>query len=146
MDNVKGARLRRDLPSGMTLAEVLMAVVVLAIGLVAIMALQTNTMQASALASRVNTASFLAESKLEELQALVLDFDSVANVSQDPEHLSMDGESCEAETEGCIFTRTASIVSRFPTSLSYEISVRVEWPGAGVASTTFDTVISAVGF
>lgn len=146
MDNMSEFRIKA-LPAGMTLVEMLVTLVLLAIGFLAIMNLQIATMKQGAMANELTIASFLAESKIERLQALVRDYESVKSEPLGPEYLTMDGASCEQSEEGCVYTRTATVIAGFPTSRSYEVSVTVEWAGkVGITSATFDTVVSAVGF
>lgn len=146
MDKMREFQIKA-LPAGMTLVEMMVTLVLLAIGCLAIMNLQIATMKQGAMANELTVASFLAETKIERFQALGLDFDSVPNEPLGPEYLTMDGAACTRGSPGCIYTRTSTLIPKFPTSRSYEISVTVEWAGqVGVNSATFDTVVSAIGF
>lgn len=145
------ARVRRQRPgrstlAGFTLTEVLVAMLVLAVGCMAVINMQTAGMNAGARAANMAVATFLAESQAEWLKTI--DVNRVQFVSQAPEKLDWDGSPCpDSATEFQCFTRTTKTACFTPTSRSCEISVNVEWQAAdGKKTIYYETVVSAYGF
>ena len=143
MTKARQLRAGNTLP-GMSLVELLVAMVLLAIGVLAALNMQASAMTNGKVANNLAIGSFLAESKIEILQAM--EFNEIAFVPEDPELLTMDGESCTAGSPGCDFVRTTTVVSSAPTSRSFEVSVEVSWAGAKNNAVVYDAVISADGF
>lgn len=132
----------KSLAAGMTLVEILVAMVVLALGIAGLLALQTQTLNAGALAAGRNVATFLAESQSEWLRTM--DINKVGSVSQAPELLTTSGQLCaDAPSLPCYFTRTTTITKGVPTTNSYAVSIKVEWLNKEVV---YDTVVSGIGF
>jgi prepilin-type N-terminal cleavage/methylation domain-containing protein len=136
---------RADCPSGMTLIELLVAMVIFAVGCLLLMDLQTSSMSAAQRATRMTTASFLAESRLEDIQAMA--FDEVTLLPQTPVYLTMDGLDCpDGEGNSACYTRVTTVTPASTTSRSCHVSVRVSWKGVdGPRNVTYDTVVSAFG-
>ena len=113
---------------GFTLLEILVSVVVLAIGCLAVISMQTSTMEGGARAYNLTVASFLAESEIERLQTLSR---GVARaVSPDPAHpatayLTRDGSACDISTASC-YKRTTTIINGAPTSQNLWVSIRID--------------------
>lgn len=132
----------KALAAGMSLVELLVAMAILAVGITGILMLQTQTIQAGAMATGRNTATFLAESQSEWLRTL--EINRVEFISPDPEHLTSSGRLCaDAPTEPCLYTRTTTVVKGVPTTTSYAVSIKVEWQNRQIV---YDTVVSGVGF
>lgn len=145
------ARIRRRgpglaAPAGFTLTEVLVAMLVLAVGSMAVIHMQTASMNAGDRAGNMAVATFLAESKAEWLKTI--DVNRVQFESQKPERLDWDGSVCpDTATDYQCFTRTTKTACFTPTSRSCEISVKVEWLAAdGKGALYYETVVSAFGF
>lgn len=131
--------------AGMTIVELLVAMIILAIGLLAALGMQATAMSYGARATNMTVASFFAESKVETLKGMT--FEEVASVSNSTEYLTIDGDSCDSLGEpGCFFARTTTVTPNFPTSRSYEVSVMVQWAKSSKGSLVYDTVITADGF
>ncbi len=132
--------------AGFTLIEVLVAVVVIALGCLAVLAFHSSAVRGGAQADSLTAASFLAESQVELLRSL--DFGAVdAALSEmgagtaclagnaDPcadfdvchiECLTREGEPCQG---GACFQRTTGLITQAPTSRTHTVSIAVEWRG-----------------
>lgn len=136
--------------SGFTLTEVLVSMLVLAVGCMAVISMQASGMNAGDRAASMSVASFLAEAQIERLQTKPIE--EVKSVPPDEkgliEKLTKDGSPCpaNAQADSC-FTRTTKTVCFTPTTRSCEVSVQVDWQAAdGQHSVVYDTVVSAAGF
>lgn len=145
------ARIRRQRPgpaarAGFTLTEVLVAMLVLAVGCMAVINMQTSGMNAGDRATNMAVATFLAESQAEWLKTI--EVDKVQFESQEPERLAWDGSLCpDTATDFQCFTRTTTTACFTPTTRSCEVSVKVEWLAAdGKGALYYETVVSAFGF
>ena len=113
--------------SGFTLIEVLVASVILVFGLLAMASFLGNMVSKNAANERKTTATVLAEEKIEDLRndALQIDLTAADN---------------STDTIG-LYTRTWTIVEDFA-SLSDQITVLVDWDGAGNTQVTLTTLIN----
>jgi len=148
----KNRTLRRG-RNGFTLIEILATVVVLGIGSLAVISLMAASMKGNETASTNSMSSFLAESRIEWLRSL--DFNEIPFESGTAEKLSVQGENCEpdcihdsppCQAPVCYYTRTTTVTSGYPTSLSHEVSVKVEWTSDRDHELIYDTVISSMNF
>lgn len=105
---------------GFTLVELMIALLVFAVGILAVAGLQVTSIRYNADAQRTSEASMFAQSKMEEL--MVMNYDAVV-------------DSIAAETEG-IYSVTWSVVDDTPRTGAKEISVTVNWTSRGVNKTT----------
>ncbi|UQZ88191.1 hypothetical protein C4J81_02775 [Deltaproteobacteria bacterium Smac51] len=160
--NIKGA-------AGFTLIEVLVAVVVIALGCLAVLAFHASAVRSGSQADSLTAASFLAESQAELLRSL--EFDSIEisaqqmendpvcfSGSNDPcssgkfnacynECLTREGVECTGDNRDGCFKRTTALISGTPTSRSHTVTVTVQWRGpAKDHSMVYDSIISALGF
>ena len=133
-------------PAGFTLVEILVSLVVLAIGSLAALSMQTSTMENGSQAYQMTTAAFLAESEIEHLQSLTCQ--QVASTAAAPINLTQDGQACPADgSRGPCFIRTVRVAPSYPTSLSVGVSVEVRAPGPGPArSLVYDTILTYYNF
>ena len=135
------------LKPGFTLLEILVSLVVLAIGCLAAISMQTSTMEGGALAYHMTVASFLAESEIERLQSLTRGRARVEPAT--PANLTRDGSACDPSRGPC-FTRTTTIRDRTPTSQNLWVSIRVDFPGQSSnskrGSLVYDTLIFYLDF
>jgi type IV pilus modification protein PilV len=131
---------------GFTLLEILVSMVVLAIGCLAALSMQTSTMERGAQAYNLTVASFLAESEIERLKSMSPG--RAQAVSSAPVRLTRDGAPCPTDGSlGPCYIRTTTVVPRVPTSQSLWVSVKIEIPGpAGTRSLTYDTLIFYLNF
>lgn len=133
---------RKGFKSGMTLIELMVTVVVLALGIAAITGLHVATVKAAMDSNHLTMASFIAESQHEWLRSM--EFNRVAFVSDEPEQLGVNGEECGGTPPNpCFFTRTVTIEKGVPTSRSYSVSIKVQWLNREII---YNTVVSDVGF
>ena len=113
---------------GFTLMEILISLVVLAIGCLAAITMQTSTMGGAAQAFNLTEATFLVESEIERLKSTA--FGRVAATSPAPVSLTRDGQDCPADgSKGPCYILTTRVESRTPTSQSLWISIEVGFPG-----------------
>lgn len=143
-----GRHLRRagQLP-GMTLIELLVAMLMFVIGCLGLISLQTSSMTAGQRAIRQTTASFLAETQLEWFQAM--EFNEVPlKAPKDPEWLTMDGLDCPGkEADPSCYVRSTTVTAGAGTSRSCHITVQVSWAGGGDKNQViYDTIVSDFGF
>jgi type IV pilus assembly protein PilV len=131
---------------GFTLIEVLVSLVVLAIGCLAVISMQHSSMDGGVQAYSTTVASFLAESEVERLQ--VLSRGRVVAINNNPVRLTKDGGACPpAPTAVPCYTRTVTVTRNHPTQNSVGLSVRVDFPGRpGGQSIVYDTFITYLDF
>lgn len=142
---------RLKIKPGFTLTEVLVSMLVLAVGCMAVISMQATGMNAGDRAASMSIASFLAEAQIEWIQTM--DLEEVRAVPTDDddgliEELAKDGSPCPdtAQADSC-FTRTTKTVCFTPTKRSCEVSVKVDWQAAdGKHSVVYDTIVSGIGF
>lgn len=146
-------RLREDLSSGMSLIEVLVALVVLAIGCMAALNMQTTAMRGGAMSYEATVATFLAESQAEWAQTQSRN--QLSFVSSDPEYYSLDGLPCSwldnpAEVLNCEqngMSLVTNVATGTPTTLSSEVVITVSWEGlSGLDSITYSTIVPDISF
>lgn len=133
--------------SGFTLTEVLVSMLVLAVGCMAVISMQATGMNAGDRAASMSVASFLAEAQIEWIQTMPLE-EIKAIPENTKDELTKDGSPCPdtAQADSC-FTRITNTVCFSPTKRSCEVSVKVDWQAAdGKHSVVYDTIISSIGF
>jgi type IV pilus modification protein PilV len=132
------------LPAGFTLVEILVSLMVLAVGCLGALSLQASAMQGGSRADRLTVASFLAESQIELLRSM--DFNAVpVSISSKPEYLGRDSKRCKAVVIEKCYIRTTSLILKQPTTRSHQITVSVTPPEANNAL-VYHTIISDYGF
>lgn len=131
---------------GFTLTELLVSMLVLAVGCMAVISMQASGMNAGDRAGNLSVATFLAESQAEWIQTMALD--KIQFLSKAPEKLTWDGSACPSSaSDNQCFTRTTNTACFTPTTRSCEVSITVAWQGAdGKHSLVYDTVVSDFGF
>ena len=117
-------------PEGFTLIEVVIGLVILAIGLLAIAALQTNSTKGGYFSNNVTQATIFAQDKLEYLK----------NLSYRDSDLSS-GQHNEGTISGTIFSRQYTIVEDAGNSMK-TITVTVQWTDRGNHNLSFSTIRS----
>lgn len=159
--------------AGFTLIEVLVAVVVVALGCLATLAFHSSAIHSGSQADTLTVASFLGESQIEllrdvEFNALqtavgaassstacfsgTVDACSANDAFGDctvcyTECLNRAGEACASpDGRGC-FKRTTGLIAGMPTTRSHTVRVAVEWRGpTGDHQVLYDSMISAFGY
>lgn len=152
----KPACLGGSLLSGMSLIEVLVALLVLAIGCMAALNMQTKAMQGSALSYEATVATFLAESQAEWLQTQSLN--QLRFLSSAPELYSLNGMPCSwldnvkpdyerSRCENKGLRLVTNVVSGTPTTLTAEVVITVSWDGVnGLDSISYYTLVADLSF
>jgi len=115
---------------GFTLIEMLIGLVVLAIGLLAIAGMQLTSVRANYFSGNMTQASILAQDRLESLRQL--DYSDAA--------LSI-GTHDDGTIPGTLFSRQHS-VSLVPGAVMVNITVTVNWKDSSSHSISFSTVRS----
>jgi len=117
---------------GFTLVEVLVAVVIIAIGCMAAVRMQSSAMRGGYQADTLTAATFLAESKLESMRAL--GFEGLINASGDDDESEGTGLTREGERlreckwgQGCNFYRRTVVTANVPTTRSHMVTVQMWW-------------------
>jgi type IV pilus assembly protein PilV len=115
---------------GFTLTEVLIGLVILAVGILAIAAMQITSTKGSSFSSHLTQATFFAQDKLEYLKNLSY---SDSNLSSGPHN--------EGILPGTVFSRQHHIVEDAGNSMK-TITVTVQWTGQGNHSISLSTIRS----
>jgi type IV pilus assembly protein PilV len=115
---------------GFTLAEVLIGLVILAVGILAIAAMQITSIKSGYFSSHVTQATIFAQDKLEYLR----------NLSYKDSDLSS-GQHNEGILPGTVFSRQYNIVEDAGNSMK-TITVTVQWTDRGNHSISFSTIRS----
>jgi len=115
---------------GFTLAEVLIGLVILAVGILAIAAMQITSIKSGYFSSHVTQATIFAQDKLEYLR----------NLSYKDSDLSS-GQHNEGILPGTVFSRQYNIVEDAGNSTK-TITVTVQWTDRGNHSISFSTIRS----
>lgn len=117
-------------PEGFTLIEVVIGLVILAIGLLAIAAMQITSTKGGYFSNNVTQATIFAQDKLEYLK----------NLSYRDSDLSS-GQHNEGTISGTIFSRQYTIVEDTGNSMK-TITVIIDWVDRGSHSISFSTIRS----
>jgi type IV pilus assembly protein PilV len=115
---------------GFTLAEVLIGLVILAVGILALAAMQITSIKGGYFSSHVTQATIFAQDKLEGLK----------NLSYKDSDLSS-GQHNEGILPGTVFSRQYNIVEDAGNSMK-TITVTVQWTDRGDHSISFSTIRS----
>jgi type IV pilus assembly protein PilV len=113
---------------GFTLIEVLIGLVLLAVGLLAIAGMQITSVRGNFFSSNMTQASILAQDRLEALKQLDFNDAGLSVANHD-----------EGTIAGTIFTRQYN-VSLVPGTTMLTITVTVNWKDSSDHSITFSTV------
>lgn len=134
-------------PAGFTLIEVLVTVMVIAIGCLAVIQLQATAMRGGSQADQLTVASFLIESEIERLRSL--EFAAVP-AEAGTKCLNRTGVviPCDAANASVFpYTLTTTITAGTPTSLSHQAVVALRWRDAhGPHQMSYDAIISRFSF
>ena len=112
-------------PTGFTLIEVLIAVVMVSIGLLAIAGLQTRAMRANRTARMQTEATFLAAGFLEQMRLLPFDHPYLASGAAPRRFIP---------GAGSVYTVRWTVIDDRPAAGTKTIRIRVSWPGAPYGS------------
>ncbi len=121
-----------------TLIEIVIALVIAAIGLLSVVGLQASAIKGNRYMTRLNTAIFFAEKKMEEFENTP--FSSLTLVTNQGDSNNPLNSS---EANGGIFNRSWTIRSYQGSANMKEVTVTVSWTEAGMTHwASFDTVIA----
>jgi type IV pilus assembly protein PilV len=131
-DQSAGAAIQtRRQDTGFTLLEVLITLVILAIGMLGLAGMQVLSIRSNSFGQEMTVASTLAQNKLEELREE--DFDTIADSN----------DTCTNYANGVTFARTWTVADDTPANGMKTVEVVVSWPGAtGPREVTVSTIIS----
>lgn len=115
---------------GFTLIEVLVGLVILAIGLLAIAGMQLTSVKGNSFSNNLTQASVLAQDRLEILRNLPWGHDDLSG-----------GTHLEGTIPGTIFTREY-VITVIPGTTMLDITVTVRWRDDADRSVSFSTVRS----
>ncbi|MDD3951717.1 MAG: prepilin-type N-terminal cleavage/methylation domain-containing protein [Desulfobacterales bacterium] len=118
---------------GFTLVEVLIAMVVAAIGFLGLAMMQVTAIQANSHASKYTQASILAQERIEELNSEYLDPDDSTNNDLKIGSTGTDTDIDETGAPGGVFTRTWTVSDHG--DFTRAVTVVVTWNGLGLNRT-----------
>ena len=120
-------RRRENSLSGFTLVEILVTIVLIAIGCLSALWLQSTAMRGNAQSDHLTAASLLAESEIERLKSLSFEDATVLAEAHETspvvEVMNRRGEAAA----GGPYTRTVRFFPKRPTTLSHQVEVEVAW-------------------
>jgi type IV pilus assembly protein PilV len=115
-------------PSGFTLIEVMIALVILATGLLALMTMQIVAIRANAFSSEMTYASMLAQSRLEQIRNM-----TYANIT--PGTVT-DTVSASDATKGTAYDVETKVEDNTPATDMKTVTLTVNWKGSPAGSST----------
>jgi len=128
--------------SGFTLIEVMIALVILAVGLLALATMQIVSIRANAFSSEMTYATMLAQSKLEQIRNMDYDDDDLT-----PSTVTTDQVSASALTKGMAYTvETTVSADDVPATNMKTVTMEIKWTGAPAGSAGQSTVDFAAQF
>ena len=128
------AFLRRQ-SEGFTLIEVMIALVILAVGLLALMTLQIVSIRANAFSSEMTYAGMLAQSRLEQIRNM--SYDSVQTIGD---------ESFTDPAKGVIYTIQREVDTDVPAANMKTVKLTITWTGAPAGSASGSTANFTTSF
>jgi type IV pilus assembly protein PilV len=123
--------LRRQ-SQGFTLIEVMIALVILAVGLLALMTMQIVSIKANAFSSEMTYAAMLGQSRLEDVRNM--DYDVVTAFA--PVILPVD-----PTTKGVAYTIERTVQNDKPAPDMKTVTVKIDWLGSPAGSATGQTTV-----
>ena len=127
---------------GFTLIEVMIALIILAVGLLALMTMQIVSIRANAFSSDMTYASMLAQSRLEQLRNTA--YESIAPTA-DFEYDDPDTHSYTS-TKGISFTVKRNVEDNTPATDMKTITMKIDWTGSPAGSAGGSTVDFSTSF
>ena len=126
---------------GFTLIEVMIALIILAVGLLALMTMQIVSIRANAFSSEMTYASMLAQSRLEQLRNM--DYASIPPTAGPITDVIIPGG---ATTKGISYTVLRDVDDDFPAADMKTITLTINWTGSPAGSTGGSTVNFSTSF
>ena len=119
-------------PAGFTLIEILVTVVLIALGCLAVLWMQAVAMRANSQSEHLTVASTLAKSEIERLKCFP--FEDLKKAVTDTESGVPINREGLTQTQGGRaprpYTRTIRLYEKQPTTRSHQVEVRVAWRDA----------------
>ncbi|MDR2442884.1 MAG: prepilin-type N-terminal cleavage/methylation domain-containing protein [Deltaproteobacteria bacterium] len=140
--SLKRDNLKRGNPTGFTLVEILVSVMILSVGLVSAIFLQVLSIKQGTNADNMTVASLIAESEIERLKTYTKFNEITSAIDDDPtSSVNRSGGACQPN-ETC-FVRTTEYHSGVPTTRSHTIVITVSWSGAtGARNIVYESVMT----
>lgn len=120
-------------PTGLTLLEILITMLILSVGLLGMVGLTTGVMRGNAFSSKVTTATTVAEQKMEEIRRIGYSGLPMADTTVTEDYHTM--------TDYPSYKRMMSIKMMDPADAMKEITVAVFWDGDN-HSVSLKTILS----
>ena len=120
-------------PAGFTLVEILVTVVVIALGCLAVLWMQATAMRANSQSEHQTVASTLAKSEIERLKCFSQKELKKAVTETESPLVDLNRQGLTKAQGGAPpwpYTRTVSINEDQPTAWSHQVEVKVEWRDA----------------
>ncbi len=119
--------------SGFTLIEVMIALVILAVGLLALMTMQIVSIRANAFSSEMTYAAMLAQSRLEQIRNMTYDSISTGTVT--------DTVSASDTTKGTAYDVETKVEDNTPATDMKTVTLTVKWKGSPAGSATGEQTV-----
>jgi type IV pilus assembly protein PilV len=129
--------LRRQ-SQGFTLIEVMIAMVILAVGLLSLMTMQIVSIRANAFSSEMTYASMLAQSRLEQIR-------NMSYTSINPGTVT-DTVPASASTKGMAYAVETKVEDNLPATDMKTITLTINWTGTPAGSAGGSTVNFTTSF
>ncbi|MCJ7663366.1 MAG: type IV pilus modification protein PilV [Desulfobacterales bacterium] len=113
--------------------EVMIALVILAVGLLALMTMQIVSIRANAFSSEMTYASMLAQTRLERIRNMP--YNSVQTISPD------ESVDASASTKGMAYTVKTTVADNFPATNMKTITLTVNWEGSPAGAATGEQTV-----
>jgi type IV pilus assembly protein PilV len=123
---------------GFTLIEVMIAMVILAVGLLSLMTMQIVSIRANAFSSEMTYASMLAQSRLEQIR-------NMSYTSINPGTVT-DTVPASASTKGMAYAVETKVEDNLPATDMKTITLTINWTGTPAGSAGGSTVNFTTSF
>jgi type IV pilus assembly protein PilV len=121
-------RCEKSSPAGFTLIEVLVTVVVIAVGCLAVLWMQSAAMRGHAQSDNLTLATILAETEMERLKSLSFpDLTVEAEAAGPAGSVTRQLNRLGRAEPPAIYTLTTRYFTKQPTTLSHQVEVSVGW-------------------
>jgi type IV pilus modification protein PilV len=127
--------------SGFTLIEVMIALVILAVGLLALMTMQIVSIKANAFSSEMTYASMLAQARFEQLRNTA--YDSIAPTTGFEDDVPV---SADETTKGTSYTVQRKVEDNTPATDMKRITLKIDWQGMPAGSSGGSTLNFTTSF
>jgi type IV pilus assembly protein PilV len=129
---------KMNVQSGFTIIEVMIALVILAVGLLALATMQIVSIRSNAFSSEMTYATMLAQDRLEQIRNMDYDDVTAGNISGDV--------SASEATKGMSYTITGEVDSDKPATDMKTVTLQIDWTGTPAGSAGASTVGFSASF